>query len=80
MPNLVSLTHSSLQILSKTQTRVFSISRFLIKFLINKCCKNSRTSNDIGMKLRAVAKLDMRNATFSETTIMCVLTYQISSF
>ena len=36
MSNLVFLTRSSLQILDKTQARVFSISGFLVKFLIKK--------------------------------------------
>ena len=66
MLNSVSLTHPSLQILDKTQTRVFSISRFLVEFLIKKYCHNSRTSNDIDIKLRAVTKLDKRNAATSK--------------
>ena len=49
VPNLVSLTHFSLQILGKTA--VFSFSWFLVKSLINKNCQNSRTSNDINMNL-----------------------------
>ena len=36
MPNLVTLTCPILQILDKTQTGVFSISRFLAKFLKTK--------------------------------------------
>ena len=59
-PNLVSLTCPSLQILRRTQTGVFPISGFLVskRKLFN---ENSRTSHDIDMKLRPVAKLDKRN-------------------
>ena len=63
MPNLVSLTRLSLQILDKTLTGVFSIYRFLVKSFINKNCQNSRTSNDIDLKLGQVTKLDKRNTT-----------------
>ena len=48
MPNLALLTPSSLQILDKTQTGLFPISRFLIKLLKT---NSSRTINDIDMKL-----------------------------
>ena len=60
MPNLVSLTHPSIQMLNKTQTGVFQISRFLVKSLINKNCQNPGTNNDIGMKLGPVTKLGKR--------------------
>ena len=50
------LTGSSLQIFDKTQAGVFSVSRFLVKFPINKNCQNSRNSNDTAMKLRLVTK------------------------
>ena len=53
MPNLLSLTCPSLQILSKTQTVVFPISNF---WLTENCYK-SRTSNDIDMKLVQVIKI-----------------------
>ena len=66
MPNLVSLTLPNLPILDKIQTRVFPISRFLVKSLINKICDNSRTSNDTDMKLEPEAKLDKRNTTASK--------------
>ena len=60
VPNLVSLTHSSLQILDKTQT---GISDFWIsgQSLIKVNYHNSRTSDDIDMKLGPVTKLDKRN-------------------
>ena len=61
MPNMVLLTHFSLQILDKTQSGIFLISEFLLKSLINKNCHNSRTSNDIDMKLGPVTKLDRKN-------------------
>ena len=66
MPNLVSLTGPSLQILDKTETGVFTISGFLVKSLINKNGHNSRTSNDIVMKLGPVTKLDKRNRATSK--------------
>ena len=62
MPNLVSLTCPSLQILGKTQTGVFPISRSLIK----QNCHNSRTSDDTDMKLGPVTKVDKRNKTTSK--------------
>ena len=61
MPHLVLLTLPSLSMLDKTQTRALSISRSLVKSLINKSCYNSRTSNDIDMKLGPVIKLEKRN-------------------
>ena len=61
MPNLVSLSQPSLQILVKTQTVVFSIYGFRVKQLINKNCHNSRHSNDIDMKLEPANKLDKKN-------------------
>ena len=67
MPSLVCLTRFSLQVLDKIQTGVFPISRFLVKFLINKNCYNSRTSNDIHMKLEPVIKLDKRDTTTLKT-------------
>ena len=39
MPNLVSLTRPSLQILRKTQMEVFSISGFLVNLLSKKIVK-----------------------------------------
>ena len=62
LPNLVSLTHPSLQILSKTQTEVFPISGFWAhsrKLKIENY--NSRTSDDIEMKLGPVTTLDKGN-------------------
>ena len=63
MPNLVSVTCPSLQILGKTQTGVFPISG---EYLIKENCYNSRTSDDIDMKLGRVTKLDERNETTSK--------------
>ena len=63
VPNLVILTWPSLDILYKSQTGVFPISRFLIKSLIKWNCNNSRTSDGIGMKLGPVTKIDKRNKT-----------------
>ena len=62
MPNLVSINCSSLQIFGKTQTGVFLISGFLPgQPLIKENCHNSRTSQDIDIKLGPVTKLDKRN-------------------
>ena len=60
MPNLVSITLPSLQILGKTQTGAFPISGFLVN-PFKKNYHNSRTSDDIDMKYGAVAKVDKRN-------------------
>ena len=46
--------------------RVFSISGFLVKSLISKNCPNSKTSNNIDMKLGPVTKLDEKNTTTSK--------------
>ena len=59
MPNLVSPTCPSLQILDKSYTGVFPIYGFLV-------CHNSRTSDDIDIKLGPVTKLDKRNKTTSK--------------
>ena len=40
---------------------------FIVKSLINKDCHNSRTSDDIDMKLVLLAKLDKRNTSCKET-------------
>ena len=60
MPNLVSLTCPSLQILDKSQTGVFPI------YLVKENCHNSRTSSDIDMKLGPVTKLDKRDTATSK--------------
>ena len=67
MPNVVSLTRPSLQILDK------GISDFRIpgQSSINVNCHNSRASHNIGMKLRPVTKLDKKNpGTSKKLTIM----------
>ena len=66
MPNLVFPTCPSLQILYKTQAGVFPNSRFLVKSLIIENCHNSRTSDDIDMKLGPVYKLYKRNKATSK--------------
>ena len=63
MPNLVSLSHPSFQALGKTQIVVFPISG---QSLIKKNCHNSRTSDDIDIKLGPVTKFDNRNKTTSK--------------
>ena len=63
MPNLVSLTCPSPQILGKTQARVFPISGFLVSPLQTKIV--IRTSHIIDMKLEPVTKLGKRNMAMS---------------
>ena len=65
MPDLVFITCSGLQILGKIQTGVFSISRFLVNPL-KKYYHNSRTSDDIDMKLEQVTKIEKKNKTTSK--------------
>ena len=57
MPNVVSLTRPSLQILDKG----ISDLRIPGQSYINVNCHNSRASHNIGMKLRPVTKLDKKN-------------------
>ena len=63
VPNLVFPTCPNLQILGKSQTGVFPNSRFLVKSLIKVNCHNSRTSDDIDMKLGTVTKLYKKKTT-----------------
>ena len=65
MPNLVSLTCPSLQILGKTQmgTSNFQISG---QSLVKENCHNSRTRDNIGIKLSPVTKLAKKNKTTSK--------------
>ena len=55
-------------ILNKTQTGVFPISGFLVsgQFLIKENRHNSRTNDDIDMKLAPVTRVDKRNKTTSK--------------
>ena len=46
--------------------RVVSISGFPVKSFINKNCPNSKTSNNIDMKLGPVTKLGEKNTTTSK--------------
>ena len=62
VPNLVSLSCPSLQILGKTRTGVYRISD---QSLIKQNCHNCRTSADIDMKLGTVTKFDNGNKTTS---------------
>ena len=63
MPNLVSLTCNSFQILGKTQTGIFLISGTSGQSLIKENCQNSRTRDDIGMKFEQSTKFNKRNKT-----------------
>ena len=58
VPNFVSLTRPSLQILDKIQTGEFVYFQISGQSLIKENCHNSRISHDIGMKLGSVIKLD----------------------
>ena len=73
MPNLVSLTHPSIQILRKTQNSDGGISNVQIsgQFLIIENCHNSETSDDIDMKLGPVSKLDNRNRMTTKNVASC---------
>ena len=68
MPNLVSPTCPSLQILDKTQTGVFQISGFLVNSLLKNCHK-SRISIDIDMKFDIVTKRDEKTKTSKKKTM-----------
>ena len=61
MPNLVSLTCNSFQILGKTQTGIFLISGTSGQPLIKENFQNSRTRDDIGMKFEQSTKFNKRN-------------------
>ena len=61
MPNLVSQTFSSPCVLDKIQARVFSISNFLVRFLKHRNSDNSRTSNNINLRLGPISKLKKTN-------------------
>ena len=65
VPNLISLTRPSLQILGK-------ISNFWIygQFFVNENCHNCRTSHDIDIESRPVSKIDKRNTVTSKKLTM----------
>ena len=67
--NLVSLTRSSPKILDQIQTRAFSMSRFLVRFLKNKNSSDYRTRNNIDLKLGPLSKLDKRHTMTSKKTL-----------
>ena len=77
MANLVSLFCLGLKILGKNQTGVFPISGFLVNSLYY---PNSRTSDDIVMKLASVTKLDKRNKTTSKKLMMTSYQQTVTSF
>ena len=66
MPILVSLTCPSLQILDKTQVGGISDIQISGQSIIKENYHNSRTSNDIDMKLGPVTKRVERNMTTSK--------------
>ena len=77
MANLVSLFCLGLKTLGKNQTGVFPISGFLVNSLYY---PNSRTSDDIVMKLASVTKLDKRNKTTSKKLMMTSCQQTVTSF
>ena len=66
--NLVSLTHTSLQILDKTQIGGISDFRISGQSFIKENCNNPRSNDDIDMKLKPVTKHDKRNKTTSKNS------------
>ena len=66
MPNLVFFTRPSLQILDKTLTGFFFDFRISGEPLITRNYHNSRTSDDIDIKLGSVTKLHKRKETKSK--------------
>ena len=66
MPNLVSLNYLSLQILGKTQTKLFPNFQISGQSFIKENCHNSRTSDNIDLKLGPVTKLDKKNKATSK--------------
>ena len=66
MPNGVSLTLPSLQILGVFAKGRICDSRISDQSLIKENCYNSRTSDDIDMKPGSVTKLDRRNKIISK--------------
>ena len=77
MANLVSLFCLGLKTLGKNQTGVFPISGFLVNSLYY---PNSRTRDDIVMKLASVTKLDKRNKTTSKKLMMTSCQQTVTSF
>ena len=62
VPNLVYLTRPNLQILGKTHD--------LWSTLMKENCHNSRTSDDIDIKLGSVTKIDRRNKKMSKKLML----------
>ena len=63
VPNLISLSDSSLLTLGKMQTDVFPDFRISGQSFTNKNCHNPRTNHDIDMERGPVTKLDNRKTT-----------------
>ena len=61
-PDFVLFAHPSLQVLDKPQaTQNFSgVTRYLVKYFMNNYCCNSRTKDDIHMKLGSVSSIEKR--------------------
>ena len=56
IPKLISLTLTSLQILDKIQMKIFSISGFLLKSLINRNCHKNNIN--VGMEHGLLSKAE----------------------
>ena len=61
-PDFVLFAHPSIQVLDKPQPtqNISGVNRYLVKYFMNKNCCNSRTKNDIYMKLGSVSNLEKR--------------------
>ena len=70
MSNLVFLTRASLQIFGQNSEEGISDFRIYGQSLIKRYCHNSRTSDDIDMKLERITKLDKRNKITSKNLKM----------
>ena len=77
MPNLVCVTSSSLKILPKTQTGVYSIFGILVNHLFIVNSRNSRTSDGTDVKLRALTKPEKRDKIKSKKKFMMTSRKQI---
>ena len=61
VPNVVFLTFSSLQILGKTQTRIYPVSEFLVNPVKTKIVINLEAVVILAMKVAPVTEPAMRN-------------------
>ena len=80
MPNLVSLTCLSCQVLDKTQTgKVIYNFWIFSQSLIKPSCHNSRTSDDTDRKITPVTKLEQRNKAAQKKKIVMASVHKLWS-